>query len=97
MLKNAPHPNASAVFLNWFFSKDGQDAFVKGIVATEPTGKDAHSIHPAIEPNPEAVQNGMVPDYANLDKYSLQGMEQGAAEMQKVIELYRKVEAGESR
>jgi iron(III) transport system substrate-binding protein len=97
MLKNAPHANASAVFLNWFFSKDGQDAFVKGIVGTEPTGKDAHSIHPAIEPNAEAVANGMVPDYTHMEKYSLQGMEQGAAEMQKIIELYRKVEAGESR
>jgi hypothetical protein len=36
----------------------------------------------------------MVPDYANLNQYSLQGMQQGAAQMQKVIELYRKVEAG---
>jgi len=97
MMKNSPHPNAGGVFLNWFFSKEGQEAFVNGITATEPTGKDAHSINPAIEPNKDAVENDMVPDYANLDKYSLQGMEQGAAEMQKVIELYRKVEAGESR
>jgi iron(III) transport system substrate-binding protein len=94
MLKNAPHPNASAVFMNWFFSKDGQEAFVKGIKATEPTQKDAHSINPGVEPSADAVQNGMVPDYANISQYSLQGMEQGAAEMQKVIELYRKVEAG---
>jgi ABC-type Fe3+ transport system substrate-binding protein len=94
MLKSAPHPNASAVFMNWFFSKDGQDAFVKGIKATEPTGKDAHSIHPDVDPHPDSVQNGMVPDYSNINQYSLQGMEQGAPQMQKVIELYRKVEAG---
>jgi ABC-type Fe3+ transport system substrate-binding protein len=97
MLKNSPHPNAGGVFLNWFFSKEGQEAFVNGIAATEPTGKDAHSINPAIEPHKDAVENGMVPDYTNLAQYSLQGMEQGAEEMQKVIELYRKVEAGESR
>ena len=97
MMKNAPHPNASGVFINWFFSKEGQDSFVKGIVATEPTGKDAHSIHPAVEPHADAVQNNMVPDYTNINQYSLQGMEQGAEEMQKVIDLFRKVQAGESR
>ena len=67
MLKNAPHPNASAVFMNWFFSKDGQEAFVKGIKATEPTGKDAHSVNPGVEPSEDSVKNGMVPEYSNLN------------------------------
>lgn len=97
MLQKAPHPNAGALFLNWFFSKEGQEAFVKGIVATEPTGQDAHTVHPGVEPHPDAVKNGKAPDYANISQYSLQGMEQGAEDMQKVLELYRKVEAGGSR
>src|SRR5262245_66617592 len=29
MLANAPHPNASKVFLNWLLSRDGQMAFQK--------------------------------------------------------------------
>jgi iron(III) transport system substrate-binding protein len=97
MLKKAPHPNAAAVFANWFLSKEGQEAFKQGIVSTEPSGQDAHSIRADVEPNADAVAVGSVPDYAHIGQYSMQGMEQGAIEMQKVIELYRKVEAGESR
>ena len=26
MIKNAPHPNAALVFLDWMFSKEGQEA-----------------------------------------------------------------------
>ena len=29
LLKNAPHPNAVRVFLRWFLSKEGQDAYVE--------------------------------------------------------------------
>lgn len=97
MLKKAPHPNAGAVFLNWFFSKEGQEAFKQSIITTEPTGQDAHSVHVAVEPHPDAVAMGAVPDYTKLSQYSLQGMEQGAEEMQRVLALYRKVQAGESR
>ncbi len=30
LMKNAPHPNAARVFLNWLLSKEGQTAFVQG-------------------------------------------------------------------
>jgi iron(III) transport system substrate-binding protein len=29
LLKAAPHPNAALVFINWFFSKEGQDTYCK--------------------------------------------------------------------
>jgi iron(III) transport system substrate-binding protein len=29
MIKNAPHPNAAKVFVNWFFSKEGQQIYDK--------------------------------------------------------------------
>jgi len=97
VLQKPPHPNAAAIFINWYLSKEGQEAFLKGIASTEPTGQDAHSARADIEPHPDAVANGNVPDYANMSKYSLQGMEQGAEEMQKILDLYRKVETGGSR
>jgi iron(III) transport system substrate-binding protein len=31
LLKNAPHPNASKVFLNWLLSQDGQSRFTKAM------------------------------------------------------------------
>ena len=52
VLKKAPHPNAAAVFANWFLSHDGQEAFKQGIVNTEPgNGQDAHSIRVDVEPH----------------------------------------------
>ena len=97
VLKKAPHPQATAVFLNWFLTKEGQEAFKKGIVDTEPNAESAHSVRADVEPHPDAVALGTVPDYTQLNNYSLQGMEQGAEEMQKVMDMYRKVEAGEPR
>ncbi len=31
VLKNAPHPNASKVFINWLLSRDGQEVFTRGM------------------------------------------------------------------
>jgi iron(III) transport system substrate-binding protein len=97
ILKKPPHPAATAIFLNWFFTKEGQEAFKQAILNTEPDGENAHSVLTAVEPHPDAVTKRTVPDYTNLDKYSLQGMEQGAADMQRIMELYRKIEANEPR
>jgi len=97
VLQKAPHPNAAAVFANWFFTKEGQEAFKAGIIATITPADEAHSIRRDVEPSPDAVSSGDVPDYNNLSQYSLQGMEQGAEDMQKVLEIYRKIEAGGRR
>jgi ABC-type Fe3+ transport system substrate-binding protein len=31
ILKNAPHPNATKVFVNWLLSRDGQEVFTRGM------------------------------------------------------------------
>jgi len=95
VLKSPPNPNAAAVFANWYFSKEGQEAWMQSIIAHTPAPVDgAHTIRADIEPHPDAVAQGTVPDYGSLDKYSLQGMEAGAEEMQTVLGIYRRVEAG---
>ncbi len=94
VLRNPPHPAAAAVLINWFFSKEGQEAFKQAIIATTAGPYvDAHSARKDVEPHPDAVKAGNVPDYDNLKQYSLQGMEQGAGEMKAVIEMWKKVEA----
>lgn len=94
VIKNAPHPAAAAVMINWYFSREGQEAFKQAIINNNPAPfVDAHSARVDVEPHPDAVKAGNVPDYSNLKQYSLQGMEQGAGEMKKVIELWNKVEA----
>jgi hypothetical protein len=46
-----------------------------------------------VQPHPDAVKAGTIPDYENLSKYSLQGMEQGNEHMETVIAIHKKAEA----
>ena len=74
------------------------DRYVDGIVASTPPPYDlAHSTRVDVEPNPDAVALGAVPDYLHLEKYSLQGMEAGGPEMQAVLNIYKQVEASTPR
>jgi len=98
VLKDPPHPNAASVFLNWFFSKDGQESFVKAMVdTTPPPFAQAQSIRADVEPHPDAIAEQAMPDYDHLEKYSLQGTEQGTPEMQAILSTYRKVEESGGR
>lgn len=95
ILKNAPHPNAAAVLINWLMSKEGRESYIRGLLATTPPPFiAAHSVRKDIEPHPDAVKAGSVPDYDNLSKYSLQGTEMGSPHMEFVLNLYKRIEAG---
>ncbi len=60
VLKNAPHPNAIQVFLSWFLSQEGQDAWNSGSVTAASRRLDV------TVKNPEAV-----PDYVHLQDYTV--------------------------
>lgn len=47
LLKNAPHPNAAKLFLNWFLSKEGQEVFSKeGGIASFRKDVPQDRVHP---------------------------------------------------
>ncbi len=95
VMKNAPHPNATAVFVNFWFSKAGREASIKGMLETSsPPYTGAQSTRKDVTPHPDAIKNNSVPDYDHLEKYSLQGLEAGNAQMDAVIAMYKKAEAG---
>jgi len=60
VIKNAPHPNALRVFLSWFLSQEGQDAWNHSSVTAASRRLDVTYT------NPEAV-----PDYAHLQDYKV--------------------------
>jgi iron(III) transport system substrate-binding protein len=69
ILKNAPHPNASKLFLNWLLGHDGQDAMAREVEGGSSRRLDVKVYHP-----------DDTPDYHNLSQYkfipvSPQGME----------------------
>jgi hypothetical protein len=47
-----------------------------------------------VQPHPDAVTHNNMPDYTNLAQYSFQGTQSGAADLQAVLGLYRRIEAG---
>ena len=47
-----------------------------------------------MEPLEDAIKLQSMPDYDHLEKYSLQGMEQGNDEMDAVINLFKKIQTG---
>jgi ABC-type Fe3+ transport system substrate-binding protein len=97
VLKHPPHPNAAAVFVNWFMSHEGQQAYVQAVIDTTPPPYDqAHTIREDVTPSTDAVADKTIPDYAHLENYSLQGMEAGRSEMKTVLDLYDQIEAGQS-
>lgn len=51
LIKNPPHPNAVRVFLRWFLSKDGQDAYVeRGAPNSVSRRLDAKVLYPEATP-----------------------------------------------
>jgi iron(III) transport system substrate-binding protein len=60
VLANAPHPNAIRVFLSWFLSRDGQDAWNKSNMQSASRRLDV-----------TVVNHDAVPDYAHLNDYQV--------------------------
>jgi ABC-type Fe3+ transport system substrate-binding protein len=79
VLKNAPHPNATRVFLRWYLSQEGQDAMAQALMASS-RRLDVKSYDPI-----------STPDYANLDQYQLRvGTAQGEALLERAMALAKK-------
>jgi ABC-type Fe3+ transport system substrate-binding protein len=60
VLQNAPHPNAIKIFLSWFLSRDGQDAWNKSNALSASRRLDV-----------TVVNQDALPDYAHLDQYKV--------------------------
>ena len=85
VFKNAPHPNAAKVFVNWLMSKDGQQKFVDTWGKLNTDG--AHSMRVDVEP----IHKDSAPDYSNLKQYTLQGTDFGKPLMDKVLAMYKEI------
>lgn len=67
LMKNAPHPNAAKVFINWMLTKEGQTAFSKGAFsASRRTDVETSWVAPAAVP--KAGRKYIEDDDASLAK-----------------------------
>ena len=87
VLKNAPHKDATKVWINWLLSKEGQETYVRIWAQYNSTG--AISMRKDVAPDPKHLDS--VPDYAKLDSYFLAATDAGEGAMKKVQSLYSAV------
>jgi len=87
VLKNAPHKEATKVWINWLLSKEGQEVYVQTWAKTNDSG--AVSMRKDVEPDPHHLDS--VPDYANLDKLISVATDRGQADVDAAIKLYTQI------
>lgn len=86
VFKNAPHPNAAKVFLNWFWSKEGQTAWLEGrkeAVPASPWNSRRNDV-PVMDPN-------IYPKYENWKSYTSWSMDSGAHLVKSVTDLCKQL------
>jgi ABC-type Fe3+ transport system substrate-binding protein len=83
VFKNAPHPNAAKVFLNWLWSKEGQTAFVDAFKASESPNSRRLDV-PVVAPD-------VVPDYKNFGQYVSWSMDNGRPIVDQVSKLCKEM------
>lgn len=78
VLKNAPHPNAAKVYLNWALSKEGQTAWAQNASVDSSTRRlDVPVFHP-----------DSTPDYQHMDKYPvIQGTASGQSTLDRTLAI----------
>lgn len=83
VFRNAPHPNAAKVFVNWLWSKEGQTAFVEAFKNSESPNSRRLDV-PVIQP--EAI-----PDYKNFGQYVSWSMDNGRPLVDKVSSICKEM------
>ncbi len=84
VFKNAPHPEATKVFLNWALSKEGQSLIVQEWAKYNTTG--AVSLRKDVPPHPDQAND--LPDFSKPDQYVWVSMEQGIDEVDASIKIF---------
>lgn len=85
VFKNAPHPNAAKVFVNWVLSRQGQQATVDSYLKNKASNANSDRVDVEAKDPTHAV------DFNSLDKWSLQGTDAGNDDMAAVLALYLQI------
>jgi iron(III) transport system substrate-binding protein len=85
VFKNAPHPEATKVFLNWALSKEGQELIVREWAKYNTTG--AVSMRKDVASDPK--QAGDLPDFAKPDQYVWVSSQKGEEDVQAAVKIFK--------
>lgn len=85
--KNPPHIEATKVWLNWFLSKEGQEASVRETAKYNATG--AVSMRKDVEPAPGHAE--YLPDFGKPEQYIFVSSEKGSNEINETVRIFKQV------
>jgi ABC-type Fe3+ transport system substrate-binding protein len=85
VFKNAPHPEAAKIFVNWALSREGQELFVAEWAAHNDGG--AVSMRADVEPHPLHRQD--LPDFTRANDYVWVHTDEGAKEVDAVVRIFK--------
>ena len=85
VFKNAPHPEATKVFINWLLSKNGQTVAVREWAKYNLSG--AVSMRKDVEPHPDHKADQ--PDFSKPDQYVWVSTDDGAKEIDAVVKIFK--------
>jgi len=85
--KNPPHPDAVKVWLNWFMSKEGQEAKLRHWPLHNQTG--SLSMRKDVPPAPGHEQ--YLPDFSQPDQYVFVSSEKGSREIAETVKIFKEV------
>jgi hypothetical protein len=87
VLRNAPHKEATKVWINWLLSREGQETYVREWAKSNENG--ALSLRKDVEAYPGHA--GAAPDYDRMGDYLLAGADSGEQLLSAVIKLYTEI------
>jgi iron(III) transport system substrate-binding protein len=84
VMKNAPHKEATKVWVNWLLSKEGQETYVRIWGGLNDDG--GVSMRKDVAPFPKHARG--VPDFANMKAVLLPGTDEGERYLSEVAKIY---------
>jgi iron(III) transport system substrate-binding protein len=90
VMKNAPHKEATKVWVNWLLSKEGQETYVR--IWGDLNDSGGVSMRKDVAPHPKHLDG--VPDYNNLSNIILPGTDEGERYLSEVSKIYGDLRKG---
>ncbi len=87
VFKNAPHPEAARVFVNWFLSKEGQELYVREWARDNIAGAVSH--RKDVAPHQDHLAD--MPDFAKANQYAWVSNSYGGKDIDEAIKLFKEI------
>ena len=87
VFKNAPHPEAVRVFLNWFLSREGQEIYVREWARAATSGAVSH--RKEVAPHKDHLED--MPDFSKANQYVWVSTSLGGKDIDEASKIFKQI------